>query len=90
MDDADTIGQPRRFIEIMSDQQGRHRQILPKVGQFTDQAVTGDAIDRREGLVEKQDIGTASQRPRHRDALLLPPGKLPRQPVFEPVETDAL
>ena len=89
MDNTDPVGEAGRFVEIMGHQQNRHGQIVAQFGKFVLQALTGHPVDRREGFVEQQHIGPPRQRPRHRDALLLAAGKLPRQPRLQPFETDA-
>ena len=55
----------------MLGKQDRRLPLLIEPAEQADQLVTGDRVELRSGLVEQHELGSACERCRQRDALLL-------------------
>ena len=82
------MGQEERLALIVRDVDRGDAEPPLQLPQLDAHPLAQLCIEVRERLVEEQDLRTAHQRPREREALLLPPGELRRGAFLEPLEAD--
>ena len=98
VDDHHPVGQATGFLQVVRDQQHRHRHLLAPGGEFAVQALARGRVHRRERLVEQQHTPRtgrplvrgrhhAHQSPRQRHPLLLPARELGRPALQELAQT---
>jgi hypothetical protein len=88
MENAHPVGEERRFLEIMRNDDCRNTQAAAKVGQFAIEPLPGDLVDRGERLVQQQRCRIAGQCAGHGDPLLLAAGKCVRPPLLQSGQAD--
>jgi hypothetical protein len=88
--DQDFIGQHRRLLRVVGDQDGGEVDLALEAAQFTPQFGPDRGVQRGERLVEQHHPRVPGQRPGQADPLALPTGELLRQPVEQAVEVECL
>src|ERR1700694_3167251 len=86
--DRDPVGYRERLILIVRDENGRDVQPALEVAELDLHLVTQRLIERREGLIEKQNRWFQNQGAGDRNALLLAAGQLGRQTLAQPGHLD--
>ena len=71
MQDRQTVGEQRRLVEVVGDQDDRHRQLPAQVRKFAIELLPGRLVDCRKRFVEQEHVGIAGERAGDRDPLLL-------------------
>ena len=74
------------LVAVVRDHQHLAPEALQQVAHLHLQRVAQVSVERREGLVEQQDLRVADEDARERDALLLPAGELGGFSFFQPFE----
>jgi hypothetical protein len=77
------VGERHRLILAMRHVQEADPEFPLKALQFAAHMLPKEGIERRQRLIEEQDLRTGDQRARQRDALLLTARHLPRQALGE-------
>jgi hypothetical protein len=86
--DGDAVRHGQRLFLVVRDQH-RGDAVVPLQPLDLDLHVEAEIlVERAEGLVEQEDLRIHRERAGERDALLLPAGKLPRQPLGESLHMD--
>ena len=82
-DHADAVGERRRVLEVVGDEQGRQPQLGQQLGELGADDRARVRVERRQRLVEQQHRGVAGECPRKRDPLPLTPGEVGRPRLRE-------
>ena len=85
---SDPVGHRKRFFLIMRDVDECRAELVLDALQLVLHLPPQLDVERPERLVEQQGRRAIDERPRKRDPLLLPPGKLPRPPALKSFERD--
>jgi hypothetical protein len=88
--DHDAVGHRQRLLLVVRDHDRRHAELLLQAADLAAQADAFERVERRQRLVEQQQLGLRGQRTRERDALLLAAGQLTRVLVPRAGEADQL
>ncbi len=75
VDDRDAVGHAQRLVLVVRDEQRRRTAGALQCANLVAQLMTDAGIERRQRLVEQQQLRFDHERPRERDALLLPAGQ---------------
>ena len=86
--DHDAVRHRQRLLLVMGHHQGGHAQVLLQLPDFGAQAHAFDRVERRQRLVEQQQVGLGRQRARQGDALLLAARELGRVFVLAAGQSD--
>ena len=84
MQDAKTVGQQQRFIQVVRHQQHRHRQLAPQLRQLLIELFPRHPIDGRKRFVQQQSLWLTRQCPRQCHTLLLPARQAGRLAMLQP------
>lgn len=76
--DRDMVGQRKRLLLIVGDEQGGGAQATQEIADLFAQVRAQRGIERGEGLVEENHLGARRKRARQGDPLLLATGQLVR------------
>jgi hypothetical protein len=85
---GDAIPQRERLRLIVGDVDGRLGELVEEIAEILEEAVAQPAVERAEGLVEKQRAGLRRESTREGDALALAAGQRPDGAVLEAIEAD--
>ena len=75
---SDTVGERRRVLEVVRDEEGRQRELAQQIVQLRPHLPARVRIERRHRLVEEEHSRFPRERARERDALALTPRQLGR------------
>ena len=82
-DHPDPVGERRRVVEVVRDEQRRQPQLGQELGQLAADDVARVCVERRERLVEQEHRRVAGECPRKRDPLPLTPREIGRPRLRE-------
>jgi len=88
--DHDSVGETHRFCLIMRDVYGGDADLAMNILELRPHFLAQLGVEVGKRLVEQQDLRRVRDRPRQRNALLLPAGKLVRKPIGILLESHAL
>jgi hypothetical protein len=88
--DADAVAEPDRLVEIMGDEDDGLAQQLLQPQELVLHLAADERVERREGFIEKPDIGLDGERAGDADALLLAARQLAREIILAALEPDEL
>ena len=89
-DHAHPVGERRRVLEVVRDEQRRQPQLREQLGQLAPNDAARVRVERRERLVEQQHGRVARERPRERDPLALAAGEVAGPGAGEVRDPEAL
>ena len=84
--DDDLVGQERGLLGVMGDQHGGQAGVVLQSAELPPQLPSNRRVERRERLVEKEELRRPAQGLRQRHPLALATGDLVREAVLQPVE----
>src|SRR6266571_4821236 len=87
---ADAVGDGQRLLLVVRDEERRGADLQLHAPDLITQAAADLGVERRQGLVEQEDLGLDRERARQGDALLLATGKLVRVAFRKPGKADEL
>ena len=86
--DDHAVGEQDRLGDVVGDEHRGGLGLLVDLQQLDVQPLAGDLVDRRERLVEQQDVDADHEQPGERDALLHAAREVARVGVLEAAEPD--
>lgn len=86
--DDHPVGEKERFADLVGDIDGCNAVLEPDALELEHHELAGLSVERREGLVEQEDLGTDGERAGEVGALLHAAGEFMRVALLKSVEAD--